>query len=102
MVPRADGHGNGRRARTQPAEGAEFGGRRSTAFATRPQLFALFIRVLDEALVHALEKAEQEGRLAPWRLLLDRVQRLLVPKVPVASRHRALFDDVVDAGQQAI
>ena len=55
-----------------------------------------------EAFVAAFEEAEQERRLRPRRAFLDRVQRFLVPEVPVARCHRALLDDVVDAGEHAV
>ena len=50
---------------------------------------------------HALEEAEVERRLRARRPGLEPVQRRLVAEVPVAGRHRALLDLVVDAADDA-
>ena len=44
------------------------------------------------------------GRTRPWcpAIALDGVERCLVREVPVAGRHRALVDDVVDAPHDAV
>ena len=63
----------------------------------RLQRFALLVCDTGEALVAAFEEPEDERRLRARRPFLDRVQRLLVAEVPIAGRHRALLDDVVDA-----
>ena len=55
------------------------------------------VGVAGEALVAALEEAEQERGLGARRAVLERVEHLLVPEVPVAGGHRALLDLVVDA-----
>ena len=75
---------------------------RRPALRARVQVFALLDRVAGEALVAALEEAEQERRLRARRALLDLVEQLLVAEVAVARRHRALLDDVVDAGEHAV
>src|SRR5207248_2979990 len=77
-------------------------GRRRAADVARLQIFALLDRVGREAIVGAFEESEHERGLGSWRALFDLVQRFLVAKVPVADRHRALLDDVVDAGDDAV
>ena len=55
-----------------------------------------------EPLVAAGEEAVEERRLRAGRLVLERVEHFLEPEVPVALRHRALLDLVVDAAQHAV
>ena len=94
------------RARFGSRQNAQHG-RRASAHRTRLAraelgTFRCATALAGEALVGALEEAEHERRLRARRALLDRVQRLLVPEVPVADGHRALLDDVVDAGEHAV
>src|SRR4051794_2408030 len=88
--------------RAQPAESAHRSRRRRTAHRALPELVALLGGVAGEALVPALEEAEQERGLRSGRAVLQRVEHLLVAQVPVAGRHRALLDLVVDALQHAV
>ena len=60
-----------RRARAQPAERADVGRCRRTALGARAEVVALLVGVAGEALVAALEEAEQERRLRARRALLD-------------------------------
>src|SRR5512135_2319281 len=48
------------------------------------------------------QELEVEGRLRARGMLLELVQRVLVAQVPVARRHRALVEDVVDAPEHAV
>ena len=82
-------------AQTSPGVG-------DAADAALPQLVALVVGIAREALVAALEEAEQERRLRSGRAVLERVEHLLVPEVPVAGGHRALLDLVVDALEHAV
>ena len=82
-------------AHTSPGVGA-------AAHRARVQVVALARPRRREALVAALEEAEQERGLRARRALLDLVEHLLVAEVAVAGGHRALLDDVVDAAEHAV
>ena len=86
----------------QPAERAHVARRRRAALGARVQVVALLDRVAGEALLAALEEVEHERRLGARRAFLDLVEELLVAEVAVARGHRALLDDVVDAGEHAV
>src|SRR5690606_7816356 len=86
----------------ETAEGAPLRRRGCAAPDARPELVAPLGGLGLEAVGGPLEEPEVEVVLAAGRRLLDLVQRLLVPEVPVAGRHRALLDDVVDVAQDAV
>src|SRR5436305_11080056 len=86
----------------QAAEGAHLTGRGRAAPRALLQLLLLGRGLRYEQCRRLVEKHEVEGVLGAGRLVLDGVQRLLVPQVPVASGHRALLDLVIDARQDAV
>src|SRR4029453_11236503 len=75
--------------------------RRTAAVAGAERALALVGLGL-EALGGPGEEAEVEGVLGARRHGFERVERLLVPQVPVARRHWALLHDVVDAPEDAV
>src|SRR6185312_9550029 len=86
----------------EPAERADVARRGRPAHPALPQLVALVVGITREALVTPLEEAEEERRLRSRRPVLQRVEHLLVPEVPIARGHGALLYLVVDALEHAV
>src|SRR5438270_10314030 len=86
----------------QAAEGAHVAGGRGAAPGAPLELLLLGRRRRGEQRRRLLQESEVEGVLRSGRLLLDGVERLLVPQVAVARRHRAFLHLVVDARQHAV